>query len=240
MEHHGIGTDASMSVHINNICERNYVKVESGSRKLIPTRLGVTLVHGYYVVDKDLVLPKIRSEIENNVAKIAKGSADYQSIVNYTVNMYKEKFKFFVEQINNVDQLFEAIFSPIAQSSGKVLTKCGKCYRYMNLLSLRPCRLYCPNCEMTYKLPQNGIIRGYKEQKCPVDGFEIVLYKSDKVSFVLCPCCYNDPPFEGTRPGLTCMNCPSYDCPNNMSHPPITGCIKCEADMVLSDLNKPQ
>ena len=97
MEHHGIGTDASMSVHINNICERNYVKVESGSRKLIPTRLGVTLVHGYYVVDKDLVLPKIRSEIENNVAKIAKGSADYQSIVNYTVNMYKEKFKFFVK-----------------------------------------------------------------------------------------------------------------------------------------------
>ena len=32
MDKHGIGTDASMATHINNICEREYVKVEGGSR----------------------------------------------------------------------------------------------------------------------------------------------------------------------------------------------------------------
>lgn len=240
MEQYGIGTDASMAVHINNICERNYVKVESHSRRLVPTQLGVTLVHGFYLVDKDLVLPKVRSEIEKNVALIAKGQADYQSTVEYTLKMFKDKFRFYVENITTVDQLFEAIFSPIAQSSGKMLSKCGKCFRYMNFLALRPCRLYCPNCELTYKLPQNGTIRTFKEQRCPVDGFEIVLFKNDRVSFVLCPMCFNDPPFEATKPGLTCLNCPKSDCPNNLYKTPVAGCPKCESDMILSDLNKPQ
>lgn len=39
MEKHGIGTDASIPVHVNNICERNYVKLER-DRRLVPTNLG--------------------------------------------------------------------------------------------------------------------------------------------------------------------------------------------------------
>ena len=41
--------DASISVHIENICSRNYVHVDSG-RRLVPTKLGIVLVHGYQKV----------------------------------------------------------------------------------------------------------------------------------------------------------------------------------------------
>ena len=44
-----LGTDASIPVHINNICERNYVTV-TGGRRLVPKNLGIVLVHGYQKV----------------------------------------------------------------------------------------------------------------------------------------------------------------------------------------------
>ncbi len=47
MESNCIGTDASMATHINNICEREYVSVVGESRRLVPTKLGISLIHSY-------------------------------------------------------------------------------------------------------------------------------------------------------------------------------------------------
>lgn len=51
MEKYNIGTDASMATHINNICEREYVTIQSKDRRLLPTKLGLALVHGFQKID---------------------------------------------------------------------------------------------------------------------------------------------------------------------------------------------
>lgn len=64
--------------------------------------------------------------------------------------------------------------------------RCGKCRRYMKFIQAKPSRLYCSACDETFSLPQNGNIKLYKELKCPLDEFELLLWTTGargKVSF---------------------------------------------------------
>ncbi|WMV48462.1 hypothetical protein MTR67_041847 [Solanum verrucosum] len=92
MEKHGIGTDASISVHINNICERNYVQVQAG-RRLAPTPLGISLIRGYQCIDSDLCLPDIRSFIEHQITLVAKGQADHSMVVQHVLEQFSYLLK---------------------------------------------------------------------------------------------------------------------------------------------------
>lgn len=205
MEKHGIGTDASIATHINNIIVRNYAAIGSG-RTLVPTALGVVLVHGYLRIDPALVLPEVRATIENFCNLVAKGEATKQQVVSHSLRNFAAKFDYFCANIERMDSLFEASFSPLA-ATGKYLCKCGKCSRYMRFIPLKPQRLYCPTCEETYNLPQNGTIKLYKEYKCPLDKFELVLFSLGNTasaqgkSYPLCPYCYSHPPnFSHNKP----------------------------------------
>ncbi|KAF0307218.1 DNA topoisomerase 3-beta-1 [Amphibalanus amphitrite] len=235
MEKHGIGTDASIPVHINNIGLRNYVTVETG-RRLVPTTLGNTLVHGYQKIDPDLVLPTMRSAVEQQLNLIALGKADFHSVLTHTLNIFKQKFHFFVKNISYMDQLFEDSFSPLA-SSGKPLSRCGRCRRYMRLVESRPQRLHCQQCGHTLALPADGLVRVYNESKCPLDEFELVVWSGGKKgrSFVLCPYCYNHPPFPDMGKGSGCNSCSHPSCRHGVSQTGVSACSCCERGVLTLD-----
>lgn len=79
MEKNGIGTDASIPTHINNVCERRYCKLDPG-RHMVPTDLGIVLAQGYMRIDPELVLPEVRARIERDINEIAEGRATKEQV----------------------------------------------------------------------------------------------------------------------------------------------------------------
>ena len=67
---------------------------------LVPTKLGIVLIHGYYYIDSELVLPTVRSNIEKECTLIAKGKACKEDVVEHALNVFKEKFCFFRDNIS--------------------------------------------------------------------------------------------------------------------------------------------
>lgn len=235
MEKHGIGTDASIPVHINNICERNYVQVQSG-RKLVPTSLGIVLVHGYQKIDPELVLPTMRSGVETQLNLIAQGKADFQAVLKHSIDIFSKKYVYFVATITSMDELFEVSFTPLSKT-GKPLSRCGKCNRFMKYIQAKPSRLHCATCDDTYSLPQNGSIKLYKELKCPLDDFELVLWStgSKGKSTPVCPYCYNHPPFQEMRKGMGCNQCTHPTCPHSEEALGVADCTECEKGSLVLD-----
>jgi len=246
MEKNGIGTDASIPVHIQNICDRNYAHVAPG-RRVVPTPLGISLVRGYQHIDPDLCLPDIRRYIEEQISMIAAGKVEHSRVVDQVLSEFRLKFQYFVANIDRMDALFEAQFSPLA-ASGKPLSRCGKCSRYMRLISLRPTRLFCNTCEEVLPLPQNGNIKLYKELTCPLDNYELLLFSlggPDGKCYPLCPFCYNHPPFASTdapvpptsplHNGMPCTRCPHPTCKHSLIQMGVCACPECESGQLVLD-----
>nr|CCC53485.1 putative DNA topoisomerase III, fragment [Trypanosoma vivax Y486] len=239
MERHGIGTDASISQHVNNIVERGYCTVKPG-RVMQPTKLGIVLIHGIKSIDPELVLPLVRSKVEEYVTLIAEGKAGLDEVLSSVLDLFFGKFRYFKENIERFDALMGASFTSLA-ASGKPITRCGNCMRYLKHLEARPQRLYCPYCEVTYALPQGGTIKQYSSYKCPLDNFELVICHIDGgKSFPICPNCYNNPPFDesierGGRKVMACDECRHPTCAHSLAKNYVADCIdeRCDGCMAF-------
>lgn len=66
---------------------------------MVPTKLGIVLIHGYYYIDPELVLPTVRGNIEKECTLIAQGKAELEDVVDHSLQVFKEKFVFFKDHI---------------------------------------------------------------------------------------------------------------------------------------------
>jgi DNA topoisomerase-3 len=109
MEKNHIGTDASMSVHIENIVRRGYVRVDD-KRRLIPTKLGKALIEALEAVEPDIVLPKNRATIEKFVSLLSEGKKNYDEVLNYALKFYKSKYVSVSSQLDKLIKIFGKYF----------------------------------------------------------------------------------------------------------------------------------
>lgn len=213
MEKHGIGTDASIATHIENVQKRNYVYLGSG-RRLLPSKLGLVLVQGYHQIDSSLVLPQVRSDIEGQCNKIAQGEASKDAVVMRAIDLFKSKYTEFVKSIDKMDVLFGSSFSKL-HDIGKPFTRCGFTRRYLQYIPGPPPRLYNKWTETVYPMPAGGILKQWTGRPCPVKNckFELCLYAvgQPQRTFPLCPRCYNDPDFALDAPKISNDQCDRSD-----------------------------
>ena len=109
MEKNHIGTDASMSTHIDNIVRRGYVNVDN-DRRLIPTKLGIALIESLESIDSEIVLPKNRANIEKFVKNLSDGKDNYENVLNYALDFYKNKYYNISGQVEKLQNIFKKYF----------------------------------------------------------------------------------------------------------------------------------
>jgi hypothetical protein len=73
------------------------------------------LTHGYNKIDPQLVAPELRSDVEKQLALIAKGEVEFDVVLRYVLDIFAAKYQYFVAKIEKMNQLFEANFLSIEE-----------------------------------------------------------------------------------------------------------------------------
>jgi len=88
MEAHGIGTDATRATFPSLIVSRGYA-VKTG-KSIRSTELGRALVEALRSVDERLVTPETRRRVEERMALVEKGLADWRELLRESLREYRE------------------------------------------------------------------------------------------------------------------------------------------------------
>ncbi|VWU51342.1 DNA topoisomerase 3, putative [Hepatocystis sp. ex Piliocolobus tephrosceles] len=115
MDKHGIGTDATMHEHIENIQKRNYV-FKNSKNLFIPTNLGIALILSYKLIKDigiDLTEPKLRSNMEKDMSLVALGKKNKNEIISDYIHIMKYIYQKMYERIDILDENMKHYISQV-------------------------------------------------------------------------------------------------------------------------------
>ncbi|SCU96697.1 LAFA_0G07624g1_1 [Lachancea sp. 'fantastica'] len=96
MDANGIGTDATIAEHIEKIQQRDYIKKKKLNKQtyLIPTTLGVSLVHGFEAIglEDSFAKPFLRRQMEVDLKMICDGLKNRNEVVNDLITKYQDYY----------------------------------------------------------------------------------------------------------------------------------------------------
>ena len=105
MEKNNIGTDGSIPTHIRNLTKRGYVRVDEHKR-IIPTKLGITLIDALNKVVPEIIRPENRAKIEEYVKQIETGEKPFREAIEIALDFYKKKLRHCNSNIDEVRKEF--------------------------------------------------------------------------------------------------------------------------------------
>ena len=98
----------------------------SSTRYMVPTSLGIAVISAFELIDKDLILPTLRGNLEKHLVDIANGTESKDKILLNTLQTYFEKYRRFAKSIDRIRTHFiskEAAYKMLEQTTSMRNTK---------------------------------------------------------------------------------------------------------------------
>jgi DNA topoisomerase-1 len=120
MEKWGIGTDATMQDHIQTNVDRGYMYIEA--KRCIPTELGKRLIIQLEKHVPELVRPEIRGMMERELAKIASGDEEMESVI-------ARAKEYFLSQYLKLEEMVYEVAKSLAEVSSRSISEVENRFR---------------------------------------------------------------------------------------------------------------
>lgn len=136
MDHHHIGTDATIAEHIKKVLDRGYVEKLSGGR-FNPTEIGISLVLAHEFMQIHLARPHMRAKQEEQLKQILSHQLQPNQVLRNALDEYRSQYQRLFAHRIVIDAVFQQRFQQVSAQSWDTanpsFSRCGVCTQRMSL-----------------------------------------------------------------------------------------------------------